>query len=72
MSSDIVRMLKRYKKAIEGIKKALELRRENWEIFELSGFDSLPLSDEQDIANLQLQIDKVLESRMNASKNKTK
>ena len=71
VSSDTVRTLERYTKAIERIKKALELRRESWETFELSGFGSLPLGDEQDIANLQLQIDKVLESRMNASKNPT-
>jgi len=72
VSSDTVRTLERYKKAIERIKKALELRRESWETFELSGFDALPLGDEQDIANLQRQIDKVLESRMNPLRDKTK
>ena len=72
VSPDTVRTLQRYKKAIERIKMALELRRESWETFELSGFDSLPLGDEQDIANLQLQIDKVLDSRLSASKNRTK
>jgi hypothetical protein len=72
VSSDVVRTLERYKKAVERIKKALELRRESWETFELSGFDSLPHCDEQDIANLQLQIDKVLESRLNTAKNPTK
>jgi hypothetical protein len=71
-SSDTVRTLERYKKAVERIKKVLELRRESWASFELSSFDSLPLGDEHDIANLQLQIDKVLESRMNSTKNRTK
>ena len=69
--SDTVRTVERYKKAIERITKALELRRDTWETFELSGFDSLPVGAEQDISNLRLQIDKVLESRMNASKNRT-
>jgi hypothetical protein len=64
-SSDTVRTLERYKKAIERIKKALELRRESWVAFELSGFESLPLGGQGDVANLQLQLDKVLESRMN-------
>jgi hypothetical protein len=72
VSTDTIRTLERYRKAINRIKKALELRRESWETFELSGFDSLPLNDEQDIANLQLQIDKVLESRLNALKGRTK
>jgi len=71
VSSDTIRTIERYKKAIERITKALELRRDTWETFELSGFESLPLGGEQDISNLQLQIDKVLESRLNASKNRT-
>jgi len=71
-SLDTARTLERFKKAIERITKALELRRDSWETFELSEFHSLPLGAEQDIVNLQLQINKVLESRMNTSRNRTK
>jgi len=72
ISSDTLRTLERYKKAIERLKKALELRRNDWEQFELSEFDSLPFGDEQDLANLQIQVDKVLDSRIKASKNRRK
>jgi hypothetical protein len=72
ISSDTLRTLERYKKAIERLKKALELRRNDWKQFELSEFDSLPFGDEQDLANLQIQIDKVLDSRIKASKNRRK
>jgi hypothetical protein len=72
ISSDSLRTLERYKTAIERIIKALELRRNDWEQFELSGFDSLPFGDGQDLANLQIQIDKVLDSRIKASKNRRK
>jgi hypothetical protein len=72
VSSDNFNTLDRYRKAIERMEKALELRRESWETFELSGFHSLPLGDEQDIAELQRHIDKVLDSRFSASKNHSK
>jgi hypothetical protein len=70
--SDTDRTLERYKNAIERITKALELRRDEWEPFELSGFDSLPLVGEADFKTLQLKIDKVLDSRNKASQNRTK
>ena len=72
--SDTERTLERYKKAIEMIKKALDLGRDEWKQFELSEFGSLPLGDEQDSITLQLQIDRVLDSRMRASQsqNRTK
>jgi hypothetical protein len=69
--SDTERTLERYKKAIEQIKKALELRRDEWEHFELSGFDSLTSVGEGDLKTLQLQIDRVLDSRNKAAQNRT-
>jgi len=71
-SSDTVRTLERYQKAVENMKKALELRRDDWEHFELSQFDSIPFGDQKDIEAFQLQIDRVLESRATAVKDPTK
>jgi len=73
VSSDNIRSVERYMKAVENMKKALELARGHWEIFELDQFDSLPFGDKgNDIKMLQTQIDKVLESRSSASKNPAK
>jgi len=69
--SDTDRTLERYNKAIVRIKKTLQLRRDEWEQFELSGFDSISLG-EQDLKALQFQIDRVLDSRMKTSQTRTK
>jgi hypothetical protein len=71
VSSDTVNTLDRYRKAIERMEKALQLRRKSWETFELSAFNSLPLG-EQDSARLESYIDKFLDSRLRASKNRSK
>jgi len=66
---DTIRSVKRYQEAIEQIQKKLEVHRETWE---LSGFNCFSLHDEQDLANLQVQIDTVIQSRMRVSRDQTK
>ena len=66
---DTVRTQERYDKAAKVLKNALRVRRDDWKAFEFPELDKL--SEKEDVAKLQAEINKVLEAREMTIKNKS-
>jgi hypothetical protein len=66
---DTERTQERYEKATKQLKDALQVRQNDWKIFEYSELDNL--SEREDPAKLQTEINKVLEARKMSLQNKS-
>ena len=66
---DTVRTQERYHKAAKLLKDTLRVRRDDWKSFEFPELDKL--SEKEDVAKLQAEINKVLEAREMSIKNKS-